>query len=278
MSVIKTADGSHTRLSERYGETFHSTHGAMTEARHVYLDATGVRQRLETHQPTRILEIGFGLGLNALLSADLAKEHGTALEYHAIEHDRSVCEHIGRLEYDRLLKHPELLPALLQCIECREPESHLPAGHATHRLRPSARLAENDSQGEAAAPDTEAASRSARTSQSEQTTVTLATDIHLTLHWCNAIDIELPEQSFHAIYLDAFSPDCNPECWTTSFLQKLHSLLIPDIGQLSTYSAKGAVRRALLEAGFCVTKLPGPPGKREFMVATALSGNNPHSS
>ncbi len=72
---------------------------------------------------------------------------------------------------------------------------------------------------------------------------------------------------FDAIYLDAFSPDNNPECWTTEFFLTLFQSLKP-FGKLSTYCAKGVVRRSLEAAGFEVTKLPGPPGKREIVVAT----------
>ena len=39
-------------------------------------------------------------------------------------------------------------------------------------------------------------------------------------------------------------------------------------GVLTTYSCKGTVKRALKAAGFQLEKLPGPPGKREFLRAT----------
>ncbi|MFK7997013.1 MAG: MnmC family methyltransferase, partial [Granulosicoccus sp.] len=41
-------------------------------------------------------------------------------------------------------------------------------------------------------------------------------------------------------------------------------------GKLSTYSAKGSVRRAMLAAGLHVSKHPGPPGKREMLVGHQL--------
>ena len=76
-------------------------------------------------------------------------------------------------------------------------------------------------------------------------------------------------EDYDIIYLDAFSPDINPELWTTSFFDQLRSLLKPG-GRLSTYSAKSQVRRNLAESGFRVEKLPGPPGKREIIVAHYL--------
>lgn len=71
---------------------------------------------------------------------------------------------------------------------------------------------------------------------------------------------------FDAVYLDAFSPDSNPECWTADILTKLSKTLAPN-GRLTTYCAKGSVRRALQDAGLSVTRRPGPPGKRECLVA-----------
>lgn len=75
------------------------------------------------------------------------------------------------------------------------------------------------------------------------------------------------EGLFDAVYLDAFSPDVNPELWTESFFRKLARVLVPG-GRLATYSARGSVRRGLQAAGLEVVKHPGPPGKREMVVAT----------
>ncbi|MFO8000426.1 MAG: MnmC family methyltransferase [Marinilabilia sp.] len=38
-------------------------------------------------------------------------------------------------------------------------------------------------------------------------------------------------------------------------------------GVLTTYSVKGTVKRAMKQAGLTVTKIPGPPGKREMLRA-----------
>ena len=73
--------------------------------------------------------------------------------------------------------------------------------------------------------------------------------------------------AFDVIYQDAFSPDANPELWTPTFFARLFAALKPG-GRLSTYAASTRVRNALIDAGFTVAKYPGPPGKREIMVAT----------
>ena len=259
MSIIKTGDGSCTLMSERYGETFHSTHGATTESKHVYLEAGGVRQRLEAGEPTRVLEIGFGLGLNTLLTADAALTHGAPLEFHTIEHDLSVCQAIQQLRYEEQLQHPELASTLQSnlhtaLVEYKESKQENQQPNSCTHLRGC----KSKEVSTAFSPE----NLQGRTSY-----IKLADNIHLTIHWCDASTMTLPEAYFDAIYLDAFSPDSNPECWTTSFFTQLRQALVHKTGRLSTYSAKGNVRRALLTAGFTVSKLPGPPGKREIIVA-----------
>jgi len=71
---------------------------------------------------------------------------------------------------------------------------------------------------------------------------------------------------YHLVYFDAFSPDSQPEMWTQQGFHKLFHALVPG-GLLTTYSCKGTVKRALKAAGFVIEKLPGPPGKREFLRA-----------
>ena len=70
-----------------------------------------------------------------------------------------------------------------------------------------------------------------------------------------------------AVYLDPFSPKANPEAWSLPVLLKLRKSLKRG-GRLATYSAQGAFRRALREAGFAVHRVPGV-GKREWTVGIA---------
>ena len=226
---LLTNDGSHTLHNTRYGQTYHSTFGALTEARHVFLDAAGVNARLQQGLPTRILEIGFGLGLNTLLSLDLASQHKTHIEYHAYEHALVPAATIEALNYSTLITTPNLHDAMVQAVD----QAHqLDASAQAHRA-------------------------------------VLNAYATLTLHFGDATTQPLSDihsNTFHAIYLDAFSPDTNAECWSPEFMSNLGSVLAAD-GKLSTYSAKGDVRRAMLASQLTVEKRPGPPGKREFLVA-----------
>lgn len=69
---------------------------------------------------------------------------------------------------------------------------------------------------------------------------------------------------FDVIYFDAFAPEKQPELWSQPIFDKLFCLCNPN-AIISTYCAKGVVRRMLQSAGFTVERLPGPPGKREIL-------------
>jgi len=81
-----TADGSHTLFVPALNETYHSMYGALQESLHVFIDA-GFRYATARsgQSPLRILEIGFGTGLNALLTWEEAVQKQTPVYYEAIE-------------------------------------------------------------------------------------------------------------------------------------------------------------------------------------------------
>ena len=81
-----TADGSHTIAIPGMNVTYHSHHGAIAESNHVYIEA-GLLPLIDplTRNPLTILEIGFGTGLNALLSLRETIKHQQYIHYTAIE-------------------------------------------------------------------------------------------------------------------------------------------------------------------------------------------------
>jgi tRNA U34 5-methylaminomethyl-2-thiouridine-forming methyltransferase MnmC len=72
--------------------------------------------------------------------------------------------------------------------------------------------------------------------------------------------------SYDVVYYDAFAPGKQPEVWSQELFDKVFSSINMD-GILTTYCAKGSVRRMLQQAGFTVERIPGPPGKREMLRA-----------
>jgi len=77
------------------------------------------------------------------------------------------------------------------------------------------------------------------------------------------------KSTYDIIYFDAFSPEKQPEMWTQELFEKLYDQCNPG-AILTTYCAKGEVRRRLISAGFSVERLPGPPGKRQILRAIKM--------
>ena len=77
------------------------------------------------------------------------------------------------------------------------------------------------------------------------------------------------DKNFDVIYFDAFSPEKQPEMWSQQQFEKLYKHC-NNGAILTTYCAKGAVRRAMQAAGFKVERLPGPPGKREILRSSKV--------
>ena len=84
VELITTGDGSHSLFREDLNETYHSTHGALAESRHVYIEM-GVKVILEKGLPLTILEVGFGTGLNALLTLEFHYNNPIPITYHTLE-------------------------------------------------------------------------------------------------------------------------------------------------------------------------------------------------
>ena len=73
-------------------------------------------------------------------------------------------------------------------------------------------------------------------------------------------------RKFDVVYFDAFSPALQPDIWSRDVFAKLYEAMNPG-AVLTTYCAKGEVRRTMQSVGFVVERLPGPAGKREMLRA-----------
>lgn len=108
LEIIKTADGSNTIYNAEVGENYHSKHGALQESRHVFVNS-GLKYFLENRPApapsfVSILEVGFGTGLNFLLSAEFCAEKGIELNYTGIEAYPLSAEMISQTGYDQYLQ------------------------------------------------------------------------------------------------------------------------------------------------------------------------------
>ena len=214
-----TEDGSLTLYAPTFGEHYHSTHGAVQESEHIYL-GLALRERMsswrEGDAPLRLFEVGFGTGLNALLSWREAEERHIRLWYYSIEKFPITPEIYEALHYEGLGQEHEVKDQLLRLHAAPWDEAvELSPFFTLHKLR------------------------------GDLTTCAF------------------PE-GLSVIYYDAFSPESQPELWAEELFQRLGKASCSG-AILSTYCAKGEVRRRLQRSGFLVERLPGPPGKREVL-------------
>ncbi len=100
--LIISEDGSHTLYVANLDEHYHSIHGAIQESKHVYIDA-GLKLVGAQLEEINIFEVGFGTGLNALLSYQYALENNKKLLYHTAELYPISMEIAAQLNYTDLL-------------------------------------------------------------------------------------------------------------------------------------------------------------------------------
>ncbi|BDS09888.1 tRNA (5-methylaminomethyl-2-thiouridine)(34)-methyltransferase MnmD [Aureispira anguillae] len=101
--------------------------------------------------------------------------------------------------------------------------------------------------------------------QSKDEVISLSPYFDFCKRVCHFEELDYTE-AFDIIYYDAFAPSVQPELWETALLEKMYRALKPT-GVLTTYCAKGVVKRSLKSLGFRVEGIPGPIGKREMTRA-----------
>ncbi len=102
--IITTKDGSKTIQIECWNEQYHSTHGAIQESEHVFIKMglAFICSQLEL-DTIEILEMGFGTGLNALLSCVYAHQHDNRINYQGVEAFPISSEELEALNYTELI-------------------------------------------------------------------------------------------------------------------------------------------------------------------------------
>ena len=209
-----TADGSNTVFSDAFSETYHSVNGAVTESKHVFIDA-GLKSCSKKH--IRIFEVGFGTGLNALLSIIEGQKQNLVIDYHSVELypiDMSMVEQIN---------YPDFLSSEIKLFKSMHEASW-------------------------------------------DAPVPIVSGFRLKKMNAGIREVSLTEK-YDVVFFDAFSPAVQPDLWTADIFRKLYKHTAEG-GVLTTYCAKGEVRRTMVASGFTVERLPGPPGKREMLRAT----------
>ena len=213
--IIQTLDGSTTIQLTEWNECYHSKHGAIQEAQHVFIK-NGLS--LFENQEIAILEIGFGTGLNAFITLLESEKRNQTIDYVGVEAYPISAEEVLKMNYVDELDAKAKSTTFEKIHECAWEE----------------KVALNDR-------------------------------FSLTKRKQFFQDIE-DENRFDLIYFDAFGYRVQPELWSTEVFRKMYNALKTN-GILVTYAARGVVKRSMIEVGFTVEKLAGPPGKREMFRA-----------
>ena len=244
--VILTHDGSRTLQLLGSDVTFHSTSGAATESLHVFVNNSGIFENPDTIKPIRILEFGFGTGLNYLLTVDEAIRRNRSIEYVAIDQtllSRALFEELG---FGGLVENRCLVAELAKFLGNRTRKSTDGPGIVSPNV------------------------------QQYQVNFPSPTSGRITLHLLlqDFLQTELPAGPFDSIYFDPFAPEVDEYFWQADYLAKMLPLLRPG-GTLVSYCVKSAVQRILRNAGFVARTVRGPAGgKREVLIATRPESNN----
>ncbi len=205
-------DGSHTLYLPSIDETYHSIYGAINESMHIFIQEGF---DICTKDNVRVLEVGFGTGLNAYLAA-LGSRKRRFVQYTTYEKFPLNKDTWSALNYHTIIRDDE---ALFKQI-------HLAAWETTVQLMPTFSI---------------------RKIQADFSLLSLS-------------------GQYDVIFFDAFSPDKQAELWTEEIFSRLYEHTANG-GILTTYCAKGVVRRAMQAAGYVVARIPGPKGKREILRA-----------
>lgn len=115
-ALLLTADGSHTLVDQQTGASYHSKHGAIGESQEVFIQA-GLEQALQRNpnQMLRVFEMGFGTGLNALLTLQKAIEWQVPIAYTAIELHPIPSAQYQALNYGEQLGLEDVFQNLHDC-------------------------------------------------------------------------------------------------------------------------------------------------------------------
>lgn len=127
--VIITADGSSTIYLPEWDEPYHSKHGAIQEAYHVFIKH-GLNYLFEQdYNQISILEIGFGTGLNAFITYIESEKLNISIDYYGVEAYPVSAEHIGKMNYVTELKAEEKASFFEKLHQVSWEESHKMTPH-----------------------------------------------------------------------------------------------------------------------------------------------------
>ncbi len=224
--------GDHGELfSPTYADVYASRSSAWGQAQAVFIEGCELPERAGFSSCLRVLETGFGLGVNFLATWAWLKQsgHHARLRYVAIEMHPFTRQDLRTALSVSIAAAPAALIPVLQPLAERLLAAWPPLIPGFHSVP-----------------------------LDDQVTLTLAFgDVGQMLPSVHGL--------FDAFYLDGFAPDRNPAMWSAGTLAGLARLAAPG-ARLASWCVAGAVRRALAETGFELSKREGFGGKRDRLV------------
>ncbi|MBK0378291.1 tRNA (5-methylaminomethyl-2-thiouridine)(34)-methyltransferase MnmD [Mucilaginibacter segetis] len=109
LQLIITADGSNTIYNSIVGENYHSRNGALQESKHVFVHSGlmhFINMQLSSISSIKVLEVGFGTGLNFLLTTDICTEKQIKMLYTGIEAYPLNNNLISNTGYEQYISKP----------------------------------------------------------------------------------------------------------------------------------------------------------------------------
>lgn len=99
LEVVNTKDGSKSLFSKVFDASYHSWYGAVTENKYIFIENGLVYKHMQGLETIKVLEIGFGTGLNAILSGVYAVENNVEVIYSGVDKYECPRELLNELNY-----------------------------------------------------------------------------------------------------------------------------------------------------------------------------------
>ena len=260
--IVITSDGSSTLRLADAGECYHSVNGALSESMHIFIknglerflnglsasnssasSVSPVSSEIPSLRRVRILEAGLGTGLNALLTYRFADDYNAAIaNAAAIAADEAIAATPALVvDYIAIEKFPvtkvELDGLNYGALVGGESDKILNAIHTADWGK-----------------------------RVELSPCFSITKLECEIESLSGNNLPYNFENVDIVYFDAFSPNIQPELWSKEIFEGLYKIM-SERSLLITYSSRGVVKSALREAGFTVSRLKGPAGKRHITLA-----------
>lgn len=227
----ETADGSFSLAHSVHGECFHSQMGARSEAEGLYMETSGFRAALALGEDLTVLDVGLGLGYNALAAVaawcQIAEPGHLCID--SLEHDDALVDELATGAARWMTGWPDSWGALAAELEKTDFGWILNLTHLRNQARCEWRIYVADAQ--------------------------------------TTLQSTLTKRSYQYVWQDPFSPKHNPALWSSDWFSAVRQVSV-DASKLVTYSVAKNVRDALDAAGWTWKKVDAAGDrKRHWLTA-----------